>query len=466
MNETIAKRPTLVKISKNLELGSLNCQQVIRDTIKNIDAYNPSINAVEPIDRRRLLHEAKLKDMNGDGDGILNGLPIILKSNIDTVGYPTTGSTQALAHHYPRVDATIVSKLKKEGAIIVGKSHMHEIAFGATSNNYYCGSVHNPHSPDRVPGGSSGGTAAAIASGMVPAGLGTDTGGSVRVPAALCGLAGFRPSTGRWPTDGILPISPTRDTAGPMAHCVGDLDLIDRAVTQERSRAAAIPTPLETLRLGVPFKYFWENLDKQVLDATQSAISALEAAGAKLVEVDFSDLCKEVDEIGMVIALQEALASMSSYLEASEAMVSVDDIFNNIRSPDVQNIVSSIRNLSSEDKEHYLKAARASRPKLIKMAMERFKKHTIDATIFPTVPTMAPKIGEDLFFETDHGKLPTFPTLIRNCSFGSVLGLPGITLPNRTLASHLPNGLALDSPLGSDTSLLSIGLSLESLVSN
>lgn len=183
MNNSTVNKLTLGEISKVLKLGNLNCQQVVRDAINNIDSYNSSINAIEPIDKRHLLSEARRKDVDvdvdvdvdGGGHGVLHGLPIIIKGNIDVVGHPTTGSTPALANHYPSVDATIVSRLKKEGAIIVGKAHMHEIAFGATSNNYHFGSVHNPHSPNHVTGGSSGGTAAAIASNMVPAGLGTDT---------------------------------------------------------------------------------------------------------------------------------------------------------------------------------------------------------------------------------------------------------------------------------------------------
>src|SRR6185437_6901159 len=199
------------------------------------------LNAFIVQDRDAVLaasRDADRKRASGARLGALHGVPLAIKDNLDCVGYATTGGTPALRDNRPKRNAAVMQKLLDAGAIVLGKANMHEMAFGITSNNGAFGPARNPYDPARVPGGSSGGTGTAIGARLAPAGIGTDTGGSVRIPAAFCGIAGLRPSLGRWPIDGILPISPTRDTAGPMARTVTDLALLDAVVT-----GSVPPTP-------------------------------------------------------------------------------------------------------------------------------------------------------------------------------------------------------------------------------
>ena len=169
----------------------------------------------------------------------LHGVPIALKDNINTAAFPTTAGTPALRRHRPKANAPVAQALIDAGAIVFGKTGLHELAFGITSNNPGFGAIHNPFDPKHVPGGSSGGSGAVVGARVVPASIGTDTGGSVRVPAAFCGVQGFRPTVRRWPQAGIVPISSTRDTAGPLARNAADLAAIDAAVTSEKGRSLA-----------------------------------------------------------------------------------------------------------------------------------------------------------------------------------------------------------------------------------
>lgn len=182
--------------------------------------------------------------------GPLAGVPVGIKDNVDVEGFATTGGSCALRGHRAAVDSPVVAALRTAGAVIACKLNMHEMAFGVTTDNPTFGRAFNPFDVVRTAGGSSGGSASAVARGIVPVALGTDTGGSVRVPASFCGVAGFRPSTGRYPEGGVLPLSPLRDTVGPIAANVADLALIDAAIT---GAAPELPDlPARKLRLGLP----------------------------------------------------------------------------------------------------------------------------------------------------------------------------------------------------------------------
>ena len=188
-------------------------------------------------------------------------MPLALKDNLDTAEMPTTGGTPGLRGHRPKHNAPVVQKLLDAGAIAFGKTNLHELAYGITNNNAAFGAARNPYDRTRIPGASSGGVGVAVAARMAPGGIGSDTGGSVRIPAALCGIVGFRPTTGRWSQAGIVPISHTRDTAGPMTRSVADCALLDHVVTGSALPPAA---SLKGLRLGVPRAHFWDPLDREV----------------------------------------------------------------------------------------------------------------------------------------------------------------------------------------------------------
>ena len=225
-------------------------------------AKGAGLNAFIHHDPEQVRRDARAADARKAGGatlGPLHGVPLALKDNLDTDDMPTTGGTPGLRGHRPKRNAAIVQKLRDAGAIVFGKANLHELAYGITNNNAAFGAARNPYDRTRIPGASSGGVGVAVGARMVPGGIGSDTGGSVRIPAALCGIVGFRPTLGRWSQAGIVPISHTRDTAGPMTRSVADCVLLDRVVT---GASAAIEAPsLKGLRLGVPRAHFWDPLD-------------------------------------------------------------------------------------------------------------------------------------------------------------------------------------------------------------
>ena len=251
----------------------------------------------------------------------LAGLPIVVKDNINTSDLPTTGGTPALRDVQPTANAPTLQRLLDAGAIVLGKANMHELAFGTTSTNFasFAGAVHNPYDRSRVPGGSSGGTAAAIAACIAPAGLGTDTGGSVRIPAALCGIAGLRPTVGnggaqrRYDGSGVLPISHTRDTIGPMVRTVTDVALLDAVMS---GVPVPTPIPLAGLRIGVPAS-FWIGADMQVASVMTAARTRLQSAGVVFVDVDMAGLSDLTSKASFQIVLHEAGQDIPAYLEAT-----------------------------------------------------------------------------------------------------------------------------------------------------
>ena len=200
---------------------------------------NRDLNAFISLNEERANAAAAALDEQS-GTGILHGLPIAVKDAIAAAGLPATAGTEALRGYLPEKDADVVEPLIAAGAFVLGKLNMHELSYGITSNNGAFGPVRNPYDLERIPGGSSGGAGAAVAAGLVPAALGTDTGGSVRIPAALCGVVGFRPTTGRYSQKGIVPVSHTRDTAGPLCRSVSDAAMIDAAITGEPDRLESV----------------------------------------------------------------------------------------------------------------------------------------------------------------------------------------------------------------------------------
>ena len=196
-----------------------------------------SLNAFIHLDPEQVRAAARAADAKGSAaGGPLHGVPLALKDNLDTADMPTTGGTPGLKGHRPKRNADVVQKLFDAGAIAFGKANLHELAYGITNNNAGFGAARNPYDPTRIPGGSSGGVGTAVGARIVPGGIGSDTGGSVRVPAALCGIVGFRPTTGRWSQAGVVPISHTRDTPGPMTRSVADCALLDSVVTGSAGR--------------------------------------------------------------------------------------------------------------------------------------------------------------------------------------------------------------------------------------
>lgn len=401
----------------------------------------------------------------------LAGLPIVIKDSIDFAGMATTGGTPALRNLQPKTTAPALQRLLDAGVIVLGKANMHELALGVTNTNLtpFAGVARNPLDPTRVPGGSSGGTAVAIAAGIVPAGLGTDTGGSVRIPASFCGLAGLRPSVGnggadrRYPGSGVLPISHTRDTIGPMARNLHDVALLDAILG---AVPAAEPLTLEGVRLGLPVD-FWAELDSGVAAVMHHALDALRAAGVVLVEVDMEDLGSLAHQAGFAIALHEIGVDIPAYLAAhGREDISLAGTAAQVASPDVRRTMSAV--LRKDLAPQYELAMTRQRPRMQAIYARCFDAQRLDALVFPTIAVPPPLIdtvnGSPLVAVNDGPKQDFFALGIRNTDPGSTAGMPGITIPAGRSASGLPVGMALDGPIGSDARLLGLGMGIESVL--
>jgi mandelamide amidase len=391
----------------------------------------------------------------------LLGLPLALKDNIDTANAPTTAGTPALRGHRPSVDAPIAASLFSAGALLLGKTNMHELAFGITSNNAAFGAVHNPYNRVMIAGGSSGGTAAAVAARLCPAGLGTDTGGSVRIPAALCGIAGLRTSSGRYSLSGVVPLSHTRDTVGPMARSILDLVLLDSAVTGETTPVK--PATLRAMRLGVPRDYFYSNLDSEVAPVIDVALDKLRDAGCILVEGDIPDF-ETLTAISSRLSLYECVIDLSHYLTDEGVNLTVQDVIRQIASPDVRELYETY-GLGSKapTREWYEHAMAVDRPALQAAYRSYFRDLNVAAMVFPTTILPARPIGEDTEVELNGKKVPTLLTYVRNSRPVTSAGNPGLSVPIGLTSTRLPVGLEFDAPQNHDRELLGIGLALEHL---
>jgi mandelamide amidase len=370
-----------------------------------------------------------------------------------------------LRHFQPRADAPLVQALRKAGAIVLGKTNLHELSYGYTSNNHAFGAIHNPYDPTRIPGGSSGGTAAAIAYRMAPLGVAEDTEGSIRVPAALCGIAGFRPTTGRYPTHACVPISPLFDQVGPHARSASDLLLFDGAVTG--STAPPPPVSVNKLRLGVIRSFWFSGLDPDTEHVTTMALDSLSRAGVELVEGELPQLPHLIELITDPVQNHDVKPSLTRYLAEFHAGVTFDELLAQA-SPDVQRLIRPAITPGTRDfvpDAQYEEIVKVHLPNLRAMYKEYFASSGVAAIVFPTTILPAPKLGEeDMEVEVRGRRMPLDEAMARNIAPGSTTGLPGLVLPAGLTPSGLPVALEFDGPAGSDRSLLALGVAVEAVL--
>jgi indoleacetamide hydrolase len=421
------------------------------------------LNAFITLPQQRVLEAARAADRlrsSGAKLGALHGLPIPVKDSVNTKDMPTTGGTPALRNFRPKEDASIVRALLAAGAIVLGKTNLHELSFGWTSNNLAFGAVHNPYDVQRIPGGSSGGTAVAVATRMAPLGIAEDTEGSIRVPAAMCGIAGFRPTTGRYISTGVVPISPLFDQVGPHARTVGDLALFDAVVTGDWSPLPA--TELKGTKLGVGRNYWFSGLDGEVERVTNDALKKLEAAGAEIVEADVPELTRLVELTTNPVQNHDVCFALAKYLEEYGAGVTFDQLISEASADirrDFRDILPGGKLFVGEAEYRFVREQHL--PKLKEVYRQYFAETGVAAIVFPATMIPPPLIGEDVEVSIGGKKVPFETAVARNIAPGSTAGLPGLVLAAGMVSAGLPIALEFDSHEGSDRSLLALGLSLE-----
>ncbi len=454
----------VLELAAAIRSGEIKAEALAAALLQRAKALQ-GLNAFVSLDESTVLGAARAADLHrasGKELGPLHGVPIALKDNINTAAFPTTAGTPALRRHRPKANAPVAQALVDAGAIVFGKTGLHELAYGITSNNAGFGAIHNPFDPNHVPGGSSGGSGAAVGARMVPASIGSDTGGSVRVPAAFCGVFGFRPTVLRWPQAGIVPISATRDTAGPLARNAADLVAIDAVVAHENPALAA--ASLRGLRIGIPRSYFWEDLDPETARICEAALDTLRHAGAVLVEADLSGIQAIDEAVSFTVALYETKRDLDRYLEKEGLSQRFADIVAEVSSPDVKGVLATLLDPATAVPEQaYQDAIAIHRPRLTELYRGYFEAQKVSAVAFPTTPLPAPLIGEDETVRLNGRDVPTFLTVIRNTDPGSNAGIPGITVPVGVTSGGLPVGLAFDAPSGRDRDLLGLALAVEKL---
>ena len=420
------------------------------------------LNAFIAIDREAVLESARNADVmraSGATLGLLHGLPIPVKDSVNTQALPTSNGTRSLRNFRPRRDAAVLRPLFAHGAILMGKTNLHELSYGWTSNNRLYGPVRNPYAEDCTPGGSSGGSGAAVAARMAPIAIAEDTLGSIRVPATMCGIAGFRPSHGRYPNDGIMPLADGKfDQVGPLARTVSDLVLFDAGVTGDAQPVRAMP--LKGTRIGVSPEYFLNGLDPEVERITLDALRKLREAGATLVWGEITDIAKSASDCVSTILNHETRSSISKFLQEEEVGLSFDAVFRQA-SEEIQGFMMKDAFPPGRPSQDQYQAALRRREELRDAIRQYFERLDIVALAFPPILIPPPKIVEasEIDAQGEHSRFAI--AMSRNVGFGSCLSMASLVLPAGLTSSGLPVGIEFDALKGNDRQLLAVGLSLE-----
>jgi len=425
--------------------------------LARIARLDGSLRAFITVSAEPALERARHADAElaaGHDRGPLHGVPISVKDLFATRGILTTGGSLFYRDWVPDANSTAVERLEAAGAVLVGKNNLHELAYGVTSANPHFGTVANPWNPRLSPGGSSGGSAAAVASRMVHGALGTDTGGSIRIPAAFCGVAGLKPTYGRVSRHGVLPLAYTLDHVGPLAATVRDAALLLNAIAghdpadPSSSRRPAIDfvpeygCSIRGLRVGFPENFFFERLDPEVEAAVRGALACAQSLGAQLKPVRVPDMAA-LNAVARIIQLAEAAAVLGPLLERRGEL-----------GADVRALIDQGRLVAATD---YLDAQRLRR-----RYQREFQRlwSDVDCLAAPATPLTAPEIGQTtvrLGGEDEDARLAA-TRLVRSIN---LLGLPALSLPCGLSSSGLPVGLQIIGPPFDEATVLAAGAALE-----
>ncbi|SFE66364.1 mandelamide amidase [Actinopolyspora alba] len=457
---------SLTRAARELTSGRVTAETYARALLARCAEYR-WLNAFVACDPSRVLEQARVADSVGpDATRPLHGVPIAVKDNIDTSGWNTTAGTPALRDNLAHFDAGAWSRLRDAGAILLGRTNMHELAYGITGENHCFGSVSNPVAAGRLAGGSSSGSAAAVAASLAPAGLGTDTGGSVRIPAAHCGIIGFRPSTGRYPADGVLRISHTRDTVGIMARDVADLCLLDSVLAFETETSDPTDWGKPGTRLVVPSFPGNGDLDAELMAVFRRGLERLRSAGLVLIDSDHPPEVPElIDKTSFPISLAETPVNFRNYLAGMKYPVGLERLLASVADPEVRELLYPLLSEDLIGDSEYRRAVDSLLPELDQLARHTLDRHGAVAYLVPTTVLGPP--GTDTCREVSlNGRsVPTFSTYVRNTNLASLVGWPSISIPVGKTVRGLPVGLQLDVPTGHDRQLLELARRCGTLLS-
>ncbi len=438
MNEREIAFATLVGLRQRLAAGEVTARDVVDVFLERAESMNPTARAFIRVTADAARAEAMACDASSDR-ATLKGLPFASKDLIDVAGVPTTGGSRVLHDNIAESDAAVVSRMKSSGAVSLGKLNLHEFAYGATGENPVYGTAPNAYDMARLAGGSSSGSAAAVAFGMAPCAFGTDTGGSVRAPAALCGLVGLKPTLGRVSARGVVPYSWSLDHVGTVTRTVADAALLLGVVAGHDPgdpQSANAPVgdymagldgdgDLDDIRIGVPRAFFFEHADAEILDAAEAVLKSLEARGATLLDVEPPSM-EHTRTVSLTVQMPEALSYHARYLEER------GDLYGD----DFRAGLALGQCLLAE---HYVRAKRMMT--LYRQAVDAVFED-VDVLLTPAVPVIAPEIGA-VRVSVGASDEPAGNAITRYTSFFNMTGHPAITVPSGMHSAGLPMGIQL-----------------------
>lgn len=425
---------TIVELAPRLRRREVSPVELTQSCLDRIEKLNPTLNAFITVTAESALAEARAAESEisrGDWRGPLHGIPVALKDLIDTAGVRTTAASELYKDRVPAEDAEVVRRLRRAGAVILGKNNLHEFAYGGSSLVSYFGDVRNPRNERHIAGGSSAGSAAAVAAGLCYAAVGTDTAGSIREPAALCGCVGLKPTYGRVSARGVIPLSWSLDHVGPLTGSVVDTAIMLQAITgydaldvgcanvPVEDYVSGLGSEVKKLRVGVPREYFFDDLDSDVRAAFEQALGVIRGIVA------------EVKEVRIDVSEERTVQAAESYAYHAE---------NAAKSPELYQ-AETLRRIRSG--ERFSAAEYIRRRRELDEARRRSHEFfaEVDLLVTPTVPMPAPEISA---LKKDPAALrPAELKLLRNTRPFNVWGLPAISVPCGLAKSGLPVGLQI-----------------------
>jgi aspartyl-tRNA(Asn)/glutamyl-tRNA(Gln) amidotransferase subunit A len=427
--------PTIKELSHGIRTRRYSPAELTHDCLSRIERLNPKLNAFISVQADSALDQARRAEQEifrGKYRGPLHGIPIGLKDNIDTKDAPTTAASALFKNRIPAEDAEIVRRLRCAGAIILGKQNLHEFAYGGSSLVSYFGEVHNPWDLSRIAGGSSGGSAASVAAGLCYAAVGTDTAGSVREPAAYCGVVGGKATYGRVSTRGVVPLAYSFDHVGPITNCACDAGLVLQVLAghgEGDATTADVPVldftcdldeRLDHVRVAIPRRYFFEDLDPDIAAAVEKAIQVLRGLG-----------CEIRDEIKLDVPTDRTLSNAEAYAYHKEFIARSPELYQ----PATLARIKAGEKVTTEEVERATRELEANREAIKQVFAE------IDVLLTPTVPIPPPTIAK---LKRDPGQLRAAElVMLRNTRPFNVWGIPTISIPCGFTGDGMPIGLQL-----------------------